>query len=56
MTIRPHRVAPTVGVYANGAVGIPPAFSNGQRASAVVPAGAYGVTITAPNDPSTVLA
>jgi len=49
-------VAPTVGVYADGAVGIPAAFSNGQRASAVVPAGTYGVSITAPNDPTGVLA
>ncbi len=56
VTTRHTAVAPTVGVYANGAVGVPPAFSNGQSASAVVPAGTYGVTITAPNQPATVLA
>jgi len=33
-----------------------PAFSNGQQASAVVPAASYTVTVTAPNNCSTVLA
>ncbi len=56
VTTRHTAVAPTVGVYANGAVGIPPAFSNGQSFSGVVPAATYGVTITAPNTPATVLA
>ena len=56
VTTRHLAVAPTVGVYANGAVGIPPAFSNGQTFSGVVPASTYGVTITAPNSPATVLA
>ena len=56
VTTRHTAVAPTVGVYANGSVGVPPSFSNGQSASAVVPAATYGVTITAPNAPGTVLA
>lgn len=56
VTVRHLAVAPTVGVYANGAVAVTPAFSNGQTAAAVVPAGTYGVTVTAPHDPSTVLA
>ena len=56
VTVRHLAVAPTVGVYANGAVAITPAFSNGETATAVVPAGTYGVTVTAPNAPSTVLA
>ena len=56
VTTRHTAVAPTVGVYASGAVGVPAAFSNGQSASAVVPAGSYGVTVTAPNAPGTVLA
>jgi hypothetical protein len=56
VTTRHTAVAPTVGVYANGAVGVPPAFSNGQTASAVVPAGTYGITVTAPNTPASVLA
>ena len=49
-------VAPTVGVCADGTVPLVPAFSNGQQAAAVVPTGAYSVTVTAPNDCSTVLA
>ena len=49
-------VAPTVGVCAAGTVPLVPAFSNGQQAAAVVPAGSYSVTVTAPNDCSTVLA
>ena len=56
VTVRHLAVAPTVGVYANGAVAISQAFSNGDTATAVVPAGTYGVTVTAPNTPSTVLA
>jgi hypothetical protein len=55
VTVRHLAVAPTVGVYANGTVPITPAFSNGQTASAVVPAASYAVTVTAPNNPSTVL-
>jgi hypothetical protein len=55
-TVRHTAVAPTVGVYANGAVGIPPSFSNGQSFSGVVPASTYDVTVTAPNTPSTILA
>ena len=56
VTVRHLAVAPTVGVYANGAVALTPAFSNGQTATAVVPSGTYGVTVTAPNAPTTVLA
>ena len=56
VTTRHTAVAPTVGVYANGAVGIPPSFSNGQTFSGVVPASSYDVTITAPNTPASVLA
>ena len=56
VTTRHTAVAPTVGVYANGAAGIPPSFSNGQSFSAVVPASSYDVTITAPNTPASVLA
>ena len=55
VTVRHLAVAPTVGVYADGSVAITPAFSNGQTATAVVPAGSYDVTVTAPNTPSTVL-
>lgn len=47
-------VAPTVGVYADGSVPVTPAFSNGDEATAVVPAGSYGVTVTAANSPGTV--
>jgi hypothetical protein len=54
VTVRHLAVAPTVGVYANGSVAITPSFSNGQSASAIVPAGSYDVTITAPNTPGTV--
>ena len=49
-------MAPTVGVCADGTVPLVPAFSNGQQDAAVVPAGSYSVTVTAPNDCSTVLA
>ena len=49
-------VAPTVGVCADGTVPLVPAFSNGQQAAAVVPAGSYSVTVTAPNNCSAVLA
>jgi len=56
VTVTHAAVAPTVGVCADGTVPLVPAFSNGQQASAVVPAGAYSVTVTAPNDCSTVLA
>ncbi len=56
VTVRHLAVAPTVGVYADGAVPITPAFSNGQTATAVVPAGSYDVTVTAPNTPTSVLA
>jgi hypothetical protein len=55
VTVRHLAVAPTVGVYADGSVPIVPAFSNGQTAAAVVPAGSYTVTVTAPNTPATVL-
>ena len=55
VTVRHLAVAPTVGVYADGSVAITPAFSNGQTATATVPAGSYGVTVTAPNAPGTVL-
>jgi Domain of unknown function (DUF4397) len=50
VTVRHLAVAPTVGVCANGAVPITTGFSNGQTASAVVPASppAYAVTVTAP--------
>jgi hypothetical protein len=54
VTVRHLAVAPTVGVYADGAVAITPSFSNGQTATAVVPAGSYDVTVTAPNTPGTV--
>jgi len=54
VTVRHLAVAPTVGVYANGQVAITPAFSNGQTATAVVPAASYDVTVTAPNMPTTV--
>jgi hypothetical protein len=56
VTVRHLAVAPTVGVYADGSVAITPAFSNGQTAKAVVPAGSYDVTVTAPKQPGTVLA
>jgi len=56
VTVAHTAVAPTVGVCANGTVPVVPAFSNGQQASAVVPASAYTVTVTAPNNCSTVLA
>ncbi len=55
VTARHLAVAPTVGVYADGSVAVTPAFSNGQSAEAVVPAGSYDVTVTAPNTPGTVL-
>jgi Domain of unknown function (DUF4397) len=55
VTVRHLAVAPTVGVYADGSVPITPAFSNGDTATAVVPAGSYDVTVTAPNTPGTVL-
>jgi hypothetical protein len=55
VTVRHLAVAPTVGVYANGSVALTPGFSNGATASAVVPASTYDVTVTAPNDPTTVL-
>jgi len=53
--VRHLAVAPTVGVYAAGTVAITPAFSNGDTATAVVPAATYPVTVTAPNAPGTVL-
>ncbi len=56
VTTRHTAVAPTVGVYAAGSVGIPASFSNGQSFSGVVPAASYDVTVTAPNAPATVLA
>jgi hypothetical protein len=56
VTVRHLAVAPTVGVYADSTVAITPAFSNGQTATAAVPAGSYHVTVTAPNTPGTVLA
>ena len=49
-------VAPTVGVCADGSVPVVPAFSNGQQDAAVVPAGTYDVSVTAPNDCATTLA
>jgi hypothetical protein len=55
VTVRHLAVAPTVGVYADGSVAITPAVSNGQTATAGVPAGSYDVTVTAPDDPATVL-
>lgn len=55
VTVRHLAVAPTVGVYTDGTVPVTPAFSNGETATAVVPAGSYDVTVTAPNTPSTVL-
>lgn len=55
VTVRHLAVAPTVGVYADTSVAITPAFSNGQTATAVVPAGSYDVTVTAPDAPGTVL-
>jgi hypothetical protein len=55
VTVRHLAVAPTVGVYADGAVAITPAFSNGQTAVAQVPSSSYDVSVTAPNAPSTVL-
>ena len=55
VTVRHLAVAPTVGVYADGSVAITPSFSNGQTAAAVVPPGTYGVTVTAPGAPGTVL-
>jgi hypothetical protein len=55
VTVRHLAVAPTVGVYADGSVPIATAFSNGQTATAVIPAGSYTVTVTAPNSPTTVL-
>lgn len=48
-------VAPTVGVYADRTVAIAPSFSNGQSATVQVPAATYGVTVTAPKTPGTVL-
>jgi Domain of unknown function (DUF4397) len=56
VTVRHLAVAPSVGVYANGAVPLVASFSNGQSASTVVPEGTYDVTVTAPGAPSTVLA
>jgi len=56
VTVAHTAVAPTVGVCADGSVPVVPAFSNGQQASAVVPAASYTVTVTAPNNCSTVLA
>jgi hypothetical protein len=56
VTVRHLAVAPTVGVHADSTVAITPAFSNGQTATAAVPAGSYHVTVTAPNAPGTVLA
>ncbi|MGD0746751.1 MAG: hypothetical protein ABSB68_02945 [Acidimicrobiales bacterium] len=55
VTVRHLAVAPTVGVYADGSVAITPSFSNGQTATAVVPPSTYGVTVTAPDMPGTVL-
>ena len=56
VTVAHTAVAPTVGVCADGTVPVVPSFSNGQQASAVVPVGAYSVTVTAPNNCSDVLA
>ena len=56
VTVAHAAVAPTVGVCANGTVPLVTAFSNGQHASAVFPAGANSITVTAPNICSTVLA
>lgn len=56
VTVAHTAVTPTVGVCADGSVPVVPAFSNGQQASAVVPAASYTVTVTAPNACSTVLA
>jgi len=55
VTVRHLAVAPTVGVYADDSVAIAPAFSNGQTATAVVPPNSYGVTVTAPKAPGSVL-
>lgn len=55
VTVRHLAVAPTVGVYADGSVAVTPAVSNGQTATAVVPPNNYGVTVTAPNAPGSVL-
>jgi Domain of unknown function (DUF4397) len=55
VTVRHLAVAPSVGVYADSSVAITPASSNGQTATAVVPAGSYDVTVTAPGTPATVL-
>jgi len=49
-------VAPTVGVCPDRTVPLVPAFSNGQQASTVVPAGPCSVTVAAPDNCSSVLA
>lgn len=55
LTVYHLAVAPTVGVYADRTVAVTPSFSNGQSATVQVPAAAYGVTVTAPKTPGTVL-
>ncbi len=57
LTIRHTAEAPEVDVYANGAVDLTPGtFVNGEESVIDVAAGTYGVTVTAPGDPGTVLA
>jgi hypothetical protein len=57
LTIRHTAEAPEVDVYANGSIELTPgAFINGTESVVDVAAGTYEATVTAPSDPSTVLA
>jgi hypothetical protein len=57
LTIRHTAEAPEVDVYANGSIELTPgAFVNGEESVVDVAAGTYAATVTAPGDPSTVLA
>ncbi len=58
VTVHHLAAAPQVGVYVpvTPPIAITPGFVNGQRATLEVPAGTYPASVTAPNDPTTVLA
>ena len=58
VTVHHLAAAPKVGVYvpATPPIAITPAFVNGERATLEVPAGTYPAIVTAPNDPTAVLA
>ncbi len=55
LTVYHLAVAPTVGVYADGSTALVPSFSNGMSGTVQVRPSAYRVTVTAPDEPHTVL-